>query len=244
MLEDLCVDDLKDKVSLFQDKVEDQIGKLAGIREKVSSIKENYDKKFHDLENQFKEIEQLFLQNYFDQQTLGDIKNSKQKQKDIIGKITNVLEELDKLKKEVNFLKNNQSDFDFFNFEGIRASLEQIGKDLVGEERELRKLSCRIADYSNVNVVEKFSELLQNTFILKKSYSSSKFVHYFEWGSKNIHFFDVDKMVSHKVNLKNDFNIPKFCRTVVTDEGRVFCIGGRHQDNVCCDWMMEYVDQK
>lgn len=244
MLEDLCVDDLKDKVSLFQDKVEDQIGKLAGIREKVSSIKENYDKKFHDLENQFKEIEQLFLQNYFDQQTLGDIKNSKQKQKDIIGKITNVLEELDKLKKEVNFLKNNQSDFDFFNFEGIRSSLEQIGKELVGEERELRKLSCRIADYSNVNVVEKFSELLQNTFILKKSYSSSKFVHYFEWGSKNIHFFDVDKMVSHKVNLKNDFNIPKFCRTVVTDEGRVFCIGGRHQDNVCCDWMMEYVDQK
>jgi len=115
---------------------------------------------------------------------------------------------------------------------------------LVGEERELRKLSCRIADYSNVNVVEKFSELLQNTFILKKSYSSSKFVHYFEWGSKNIHFYDVDKMVSHKVTLKNDFNIPKFCRTVVTDEGRVFCIGGRHQDNVCCDWMMEYVDQK
>ena len=114
----------------------------------------------------------------------------------------------------------------------------------MGEERELRKLSCRIADYSNVNVVEKFSELLQNTFILKKSYSSSKFVHYFEWGSKNIHFFDVDKMVSHRVNLKNDFNIPKFCRTVVTDEGRVFCIGGRHQDNVCCDWMMEYVDQK
>jgi hypothetical protein len=51
MLDELCVDDLKDKVSLFQDKVEDQIGKLANIREKVSSIKENYDKKFHDLEN-------------------------------------------------------------------------------------------------------------------------------------------------------------------------------------------------
>jgi hypothetical protein len=31
---------------------------------------------------------------------------------------------------------------------------------LLGEERELRKLSCRIADYSNVNVVDKFSELL------------------------------------------------------------------------------------
>jgi hypothetical protein len=49
------------------------------MREKVSSIKENYDKKFSDLENQFKEIETLFLTNYFEQQTLGDIKNSKQK---------------------------------------------------------------------------------------------------------------------------------------------------------------------
>jgi len=87
--------------------VEDQIGKLGNMREKVSSIKENYDKKFSDLENQFKEIETLFLTNYFDQQTLGDIKNSKQKQKDILGKITSVLDELDKLKSEIAYLKNN-----------------------------------------------------------------------------------------------------------------------------------------
>ncbi len=121
------------------------------------------------------------------------MKNSKQKQKEIITKIYNVLDELDKLKKDISFLKTNSSGLDFFNFECIRTSLEQIGKELVGEERELRKLSCRIADYSSVNVVEKFSELLNNTFILKKSYSSSKFVHYFEWGTKNIHFFDVEK---------------------------------------------------
>lgn len=125
-------------------------------------------------------------------------------------------------------MKTNSSEFDFFSFESIRSNLEGIGKDLINEERELRKLSCRIADYSHINVLDKFSELLNNTFILKKSYCSSKFVHYFEWGSKNIHFFDVDKQVPHKVNLKTDFNIPKFCRTVVTDEGRVFCIGGRH----------------
>ena len=101
--------------------------------------------------------------------------------------------------------------------------------------RELRKLSCGIADYSETDVVEKFDELLHNTFILKKSYSSNKYVHYFEWGSKSMHFFDVNKMTSHKVALTNTFNIPKFCRTVVTDEGRIFCIGGRHQDNMCCD---------
>ena len=110
--------------------------------------------------------------------------------------------------------------------------------------RELRKLSCGIADYSDTDVVEKFDELLHNTFILKKSYSSNKYVHYFEWGSKSMHFFDVNKMTSHKVALTNTFNIPKFCRTVVTDEGRIFCIGGRHQDNMCCDWMTEFIEQR
>lgn len=66
MLDELCVDDLKDKVTQFQDKVEDQITKLGNIREKVSSIKENYDKKFNDLLNQFKEVEGLFLNGYFE----------------------------------------------------------------------------------------------------------------------------------------------------------------------------------
>lgn len=77
MLDELKVDDLKDKVSQFQDKVEDQINKLGNIREKVSSIKENYDKKFNELLIQFKEVESLFLNGYFEQQTLGDLKNSK-----------------------------------------------------------------------------------------------------------------------------------------------------------------------
>ena len=77
------------------------------MREKVGGIKENYDKKFEDLFKQFKEIETLFLNGYFEEETLGDIKNSKQKQKDIIEKITYVLEELDKLKREISFLKMN-----------------------------------------------------------------------------------------------------------------------------------------
>lgn len=41
---------------------------------------------------------------------------------------------------------------DFFGFESVRGDLEGISKSLVSEEREMRKLSCRIADYSNVDV--------------------------------------------------------------------------------------------
>lgn len=161
-----------------------------------------------------------------------------------MSKVSSVLTELKETKDKVKQLKTNKNSRDFFSFETIRGSLDSTGKTLQSEEKELRKLSCRIADFSHENVVDKFSDLLHNTFILRKSYTSTKFVHYFEWGQKYIHFFDVEKLVSNKVTINNEQIIPKFCRTVVTDEGKVFCIGGRHQDNVCCDWMIEYIELK
>jgi len=66
MLDEIQVDDLKDKVGQFHDKIEHQINQLASMREKVTSIKDNYDKKFEDLFMQFKNIESLFLQGYFE----------------------------------------------------------------------------------------------------------------------------------------------------------------------------------
>jgi hypothetical protein len=92
MLDELQVDDLKDKVGQFHDKIETQINQLASMREKVTSIKENYDKKFEELFMQFKNIESLFLQGYFEKETLGDIKNSKHKQKEIVTEIQDVLQ--------------------------------------------------------------------------------------------------------------------------------------------------------
>eukprot|EP00352_Strombidinopsis_acuminata_P003091 CAMPEP_0176385880 /NCGR_PEP_ID=MMETSP0126-20121128/35491_1 /TAXON_ID=141414 ORGANISM="Strombidinopsis acuminatum, Strain SPMC142" /NCGR_SAMPLE_ID=MMETSP0126 /ASSEMBLY_ACC=CAM_ASM_000229 /LENGTH=102 /DNA_ID=CAMNT_0017752481 /DNA_START=197 /DNA_END=505 /DNA_ORIENTATION=+ len=80
MLDELKVEDLvRDKVSQFQDKTEDQISKLSNMREKVTSIKENYDKKFENLFTQFKEIESLFIEGFFEAQTLGDLRDGKQK---------------------------------------------------------------------------------------------------------------------------------------------------------------------
>ena len=55
------------------------------MREKVTSIKENYDKKFEELFMQFKNIESLFLQGYFEKETLGDIKNSKRSRTSLLS---------------------------------------------------------------------------------------------------------------------------------------------------------------
>ena len=121
------------------------------MREKVFSIKENYDKKFDELFMQFKNIESLFLQGYFEQETLGDIKNSKQKQREIVKEIQEVLMQLEDLAQKVQALKSSKGtaqpqDF-FFSYETIRGALDAISKQLVSEEREMRKLSCRISDY-------------------------------------------------------------------------------------------------
>lgn len=87
MLDEFQVDDIKGNVRQFSDKIDAQVNQLDSMREKVCTIKENYDKKFEELFMQFKNIESLFLQGYFEQETLGDIKNSKQKQKEIVKEI-------------------------------------------------------------------------------------------------------------------------------------------------------------
>lgn len=45
----------------------------------MSSIKENYDKKFEGLVTKFKEIEDKFISGYFEEKILGELKNSKDK---------------------------------------------------------------------------------------------------------------------------------------------------------------------
>ena len=72
---------------------------------------------------------------------------------------------------------------------------------------------------------------------------TSKLVHYYEWGSKNVVFYDIERRLTIKHSLNIEFNIPKFCRTISTEDGRIFVIGGRDRSNVCCDWMLEYKDE-
>lgn len=139
MLEDLGIEDLKDKVSDFHDKVDEQVHKLTHINERVGSIKENYDKKFEGLFNKFKDIENKFLNGYFEEMVLGELKNSKEKQKDIVKRVMTLMDKLQSIGREIENLRDTPQDF--FLFENIRNKIEQIYKELNGEERELKKLS-------------------------------------------------------------------------------------------------------
>ena len=62
------------------------------MREKVVNIKDNYDKKFESLFIQFRDIESLFIKGYFEQETLGDLKNGKHRQESILIKVSQSIE--------------------------------------------------------------------------------------------------------------------------------------------------------
>ena len=100
-----------------------------------------------------------------------------------------------------------------------------------------------IAEFNHFDIKERVIDFFQNIFILKKKLTDKRIIHYFEWGNKNIHFYDVVSRKQSKYLVDFINYIPKFCRTVVTDHGRLFCLAGRHQDNVCCNWMLEYIEE-
>lgn len=100
-----------------------------------------------------------------------------------------------------------------------------------------------IAEFNHFDINERITDFFQNIFIVKKKLTDKRIIHYFEWGNKNIHFYDVVSFKQSKYLVDFESNIPKFCRTIVSDHGRLFCIGGRHKDNECCNWMLEYIEE-
>lgn len=108
--------------------------------------------------SKFKEIEDKFISGYFEEKILGELKNSKDKQKEIVARVQNVVTKIEEISRDVEVLRMNSSDF--FLFENTRIKLECVQKELNLEERELKKLSYKVADYVNVNIHTKFSDLL------------------------------------------------------------------------------------
>jgi hypothetical protein len=128
-------------------------------------------------------------------------------------------------------------------FDYIRSVIDERNALIDQFDKNLKNQKTMIAEFNHFDINERIIDFFQNLFIVKKKLTDKRIIHYFEWGNKNIHFYDVitHKQSKYLVDFEN--NIPKFCRTVVSDHGRLYCIAGRHQDNVCCNWMLEYVEE-
>jgi hypothetical protein len=138
----------------------------------------------------------------------------------------------------------SNEDLDLKDFEYICSIIDDRRALISKYEKNLKTQKTLIAEYNHIDIDEHIIEFFQSLFIVKKKLTDRRIIHYFEWGNKNIHFYDVVNHKQTKYLVDFDKYIPKFCRTVVTDHGRLFCIAGRHQDNMCCNWMLEYIEEK
>ena len=62
----------------------------------------------------FKEIEDKFISGYFEEKILGELKNSKDKQKEIVARVQSVILKINEISKDVEVLRSNSSDFFLF----------------------------------------------------------------------------------------------------------------------------------
>jgi hypothetical protein len=176
-------------------------------------------------------------------------------EKEVLGEFEDRKKEINEMKKQAQELQQNieilQSDIaclkeDAANlsvYENIKSLLNTNVEKLALIEKKLTSKNFKLANLESMDIKQVIINSMKNLLFKKESISNSNVVHYFEWGNKNVEFYDVDKKVATKLTLNIDFNIPKFCRTVATEDGRIFVIGGRDRQNICCDWTLEFIEQ-
>jgi hypothetical protein len=59
-----------------------------------------------------------------------------------------------------------------------------------------------------------------------------KYLHWFEWGERNLHLFDIINNTSRSIKLINNIKIPNFSRSIVTPKAKIFLLGGEDPEGL------------
>ena len=240
MLEDICPNDLKDKIAEFENDVQDQSSKMEYLYEKISTSKKNYETQHEILARTFEEIYEMCKSGKLAHEIMGEFEERKneicQMHKDMI-ELKKVLEIIN-----IDIPRIKEEGANFSIYENVKSLLLNNAELISKTEKNLVAKNMKLSNLENINIKQSIINTIKSMLFKKEYISTSCIVHYFEWGNKNVVLYDVDKKVTTKFTLNIDFNLPKFCRTVATDDGRIFIIGGRDKANVCCDWILEYKD--
>ena len=80
-------------------------------------------------------------------------------------------------------------------FDYIRSVIDERNAMIKEYEQILKNQKTMIAEFNHFDIKQRIIDFFQNIFIVKKKLTDKRIIHYFEWGNKNIHFYDVQ---SHK----------------------------------------------
>ena len=76
-------------------------------------------------------------------------------------------------------------------FDYIRNVIDERNALIDQYEKNLKNQKTMIAEFNHFDIKERIIDFFQNIFIVKKKLTDKRIIHYFEWGNKNIHFYDV-----------------------------------------------------
>ena len=174
------------------------------------------------------------------QEVLGEFEERKGEVSTMHHQMIELKKSIEIIETDITTLKENAADLSVY--EGIKARLTSNYESLRKIQKNLVNKNLKLANLENLDIKKCIIDTMKNLLFKKEYLNNSCIIHYFEWGSKNAIFYDCQKKTITKHTLNIDMNIPKFCRTVATEDGRVFVLGGRDRANVCCDWTLEYKD--
>ena len=238
MLEDISSVDLKDKISEFEVELHTQTGKISYLAEKITTSKYNYDTQHEILTKTFTDIVNMCTSGQLSKEVLGEFEERKADIGEMKKQIQELQQNIEILQADIISLKEDAANLSVY--ENIKAMLNTNIDKLAKIEKKLLSKNFKLANLENMDIKQVIVNSIKDLLFKKECISNTNVIHYFEWGNKNVVFYDVDKKVATKFTLNIEFNIPKFCRTVAAEDGRIFVIGGRDRQNACCDWMLEF----
>jgi len=243
MLDEIDGGDLSTQIDLFDNKLSSIRDKANNLLEKARRFDSHHDR-LPDILSKFREIIEKFESGVYKKMIVGELEKNYMQVNEMADKLAIEQSEDTRIFKMPILDSENNDEFDIKDFEYISSIIDDRRALIMKYEQNLKIQKTLIAEYNHIDIDEHIIEFFQSLFIVKKKLTDRRIIHYFEWGNKNIHFYDVVNHKQTKYLVDFDKYIPKFCRTVVTDHGRLFCIAGRHQDNMCCNWMLEYIEEK
>ncbi len=241
MLEDVNSADLKDKISEFETELVTQKGKIGYISEKVTASKHSYDTQYEVLNKTFQDIVLMCTSGQLAKEVLGEFNDRKTEIGEMKKQIQGLQQNTEILQADITTLKEDASNLSVYDT--IKSMLNTNVEILGNIEKKLLSKNFKLANLESMDIKQVIVKSIKDLLFKKEYISSANVVHYFEWGNKSVVFYNVDKKQATKFSLNVDVNIPKFCRTVATEDGRIFIIGGRDRQNACCDWMLEFKEE-
>ena len=243
MLDEFDGGDLLTQIDNFENKLTNIKDKAKSLLDKANRF-DSHQKKLPDILDKFREITNLFESGFYKKMIVGELEKNYMQINEMAEKLSIEANEDSRIFKLPLLDAEKDDEFDIKDFEYISSIIDERRALITKYEQNLKTQKTLIAEYNHIDIDEHIIEFFQSLFIVKKKLTDRRIIHYFEWGNKNIHFYDVVNHKQTKYLVDFDKYIPKFCRTVVTDHGRLFCIAGRHQDNMWCNWMLEYIEEK